>query len=95
MNNAISMGDFPVRPSLERHPIRVWEEQPTAREASRRVSPARMPGDLAERPTWSGASESGYGERPARATVLRQDVVQNGVLPSPFICGRAVSPLIH
>jgi hypothetical protein len=83
-NSAISMGmfareaDFPVQPFLERHPIRVWEEQPTAREAFRRVSPAHMPGGLAEGPAWSGTS----GERPAKATALRQDVVENGVLPS-------------
>ncbi|KAF8140222.1 hypothetical protein EV363DRAFT_1393133 [Boletus edulis] len=34
---------LPPLPPPERHPIRVWEEQPTPREVSRRVSPVRKP----------------------------------------------------
>ncbi|KAI9572930.1 hypothetical protein HD554DRAFT_1395517 [Boletus coccyginus] len=75
--------EFPAQPLTERHPIRVWEEQPTAREAPRRVSPAYIPGivcDLMEAPTWSGPHESRYGERLAEedlATALRQDLMEN------------------
>ena len=75
------------QPPPERHPIRVWEEQLTVRETSRRVSSAHMPrvvSDLAEGRSWSGANESGHGERltkEGRRTDLRQDVVENGVLP--------------
>ena len=77
--------DLPAQPPPERHPIRVWEEQPTPR----RVSPVHMPiivYGLAEGHTWSGASESGNGERPAkddRETDLPQDVAEDGVLSPP------------
>lgn len=82
--------DFPAQPPPERHPIRVWEEQPTLRETPRRVSPVHMPDivyNLAERRAWSAASEGGHGERLAeddRETVLRQDVAEDGVLPPPI-----------
>ena len=88
MGMPANQAEFPAQPLTERHPIRVWEEQPTAREAPPRVSPAYMPDivcGLMEEPMWSGPRESRYGERSAkedRATALRQDVVENGLLPT-------------
>lgn len=91
MDNGESMSmpakeaDFPAQPSPERRPIRVWEEQPTPRETSRRVLPVHMP-DIVYGPAGSVASESGHSERPAkddREIELQQDVVEDGVLPPP------------
>ncbi|KAF8560393.1 hypothetical protein OG21DRAFT_64889 [Imleria badia] len=90
--------DFPARHPHERHPLRVWEEQPSPRDPSRRVSPARVPGivsGLARGRTCSGTSESGFDERPAKddePTVLRRDGVPTFFISS-FV--HAVSPPIH
>ncbi|KAG8219847.1 hypothetical protein J3R82DRAFT_825 [Butyriboletus roseoflavus] len=84
--------DLPPQPPPERHPFRVWEDQPIPRETSRRVSPVHMPNivyGLAEGRTWSGASESGHGKRPAkddRETELRQDVAEE--VPTPPLSTR-------
>lgn len=81
----------PGQPPPDRHPIRVWEEQPTARERDRRVSSARTPAvvcNLAEGRLWSGANESGHGEPLAmegRRTELRPDVTEDGVFSLHFI----------
>ncbi|KAG9314397.1 hypothetical protein JVU11DRAFT_5194 [Chiua virens] len=74
--------------SLHDHrPTRVWEEQPRAREISRRVSPPHMPG-IVSRPLeghpWSGPSESGYNERLVKEdqAIGRSHPVQEGARTS-------------
>lgn len=84
--------DFPAQPPPERHPIRVWEEQPTAHEIYRRVSPTRTPSIVAgpvEGRSWSGPNEIGHVERLAmegRRIELSQDVAENGALPLFVFC---------
>ncbi|KAH0838335.1 hypothetical protein J3R83DRAFT_6614 [Lanmaoa asiatica] len=85
-----------AQPFPERHPIRVWEDQPTASETSRRASPTHMSPIVygpVEGRTWLGTSESGRVERPAMddwATKMLQHVVED--VPTPSTCKEPSPP---
>lgn len=62
------------------HPIRVWEDQPTVRETSRRISPVHSLSIL--------NPAEGYGQQPAREdwrAELQQGVTKHGVCSLPLI----------
>ena len=73
----------PTRHLPGRHPIRVWEEQPTPREPSRRISPARTPATvpaLVEGCTWLATGKSGHRERPAKEDCVTASQQKDGLL---------------